>query len=81
VTDTYSIETTTVNPSDIVNWDGSQPIIVFGRFSYYNTLGAIYCTPYAIEFGPKIKNWPMNWGTITKVDHIKLGDLCPEGKR
>jgi hypothetical protein len=81
VTDTYSVETGTLNPDDIVNWDGSQPIIVFGRISYLNVAGVIYCTPYAIEFTPKINRWPMNTMNISDIDHIKIGDLCPEGKR
>src|SRR5579863_5776223 len=80
--DTYRVESAKVNPDDFVKWDGSEPIIVFGRVTYYSTTGILYCTPYAVTFTwTKVGHWPMNWGPITRIDHTKTADFCPTGKR
>lgn len=44
--DTYSRETIALDTTQVVSWDGTKPIIVFGRFVYKDSNGKLYCTPF-----------------------------------
>jgi hypothetical protein len=76
--DTFANETADVSISEIVNWDGSQPIVVFGRMTYEDAFGRVYCTPYA-------NRWlgPSTWENVLvlRIDKPffvrRVIDLCP----
>jgi hypothetical protein len=65
-----------VNPADIVKWDGSEPITVFGRFSYEDTSGTRYCNPFIVQHVP-----PSNWGHVSKIANLSPRDLCPKDEQ
>jgi hypothetical protein len=70
-----------VDPSDLVPWDGSQPIIVFGRITYRDTDGNLYCTPFLSRY------ISINWTVIDYLSvpgtgiKILAKDLCLQGQR
>jgi len=66
---------TSLNPADAVLWDGNGPIIVFGRFTYWDADGTTYCTPFVAE------RFPDNWGTGVTIYGVSGKDMCPEGKQ
>jgi hypothetical protein len=51
--DTYSRESAVFSPSDVVNWDGSPHVVLFGRVSYEDTSGHFYCTPLFGRIHPR----------------------------
>ncbi|MGA2694785.1 MAG: hypothetical protein ABSE92_01915 [Terriglobales bacterium] len=52
-------------------WDGTGPIVVFGRITYKDNYGTLYCTPFEFQ---RIASG--NWGIIESDDK-----LCPVGIR
>lgn len=78
VKDPYSREVAWVSADDIVNWDGSNPVMLFGRFSYEDTTGHFYCTPYTLTYLPDNPNWAYSSGMkIGGIDYL-VSDLCPD---
>jgi hypothetical protein len=75
VKDTFSVESITVNPSEIVNWDGSEPILVFGRISYIDSSGNFYCRPYVERL---LQNG--NWLIVESTGGRNIRTLCPKGQ-
>jgi len=71
IKDTYSRETPLFEPSQVINWDGSNPIFVFGRITYQDTAGQKYCTPFLMHY------LPGNWAYTLKLHDLSVGDLCP----
>jgi hypothetical protein len=51
-------------------WDGSWPIRIFGRISYKDAFGTLYCLPYMFNLLQS-----GNWAILTP----KNGKLCPVG--
>lgn len=82
LTDTFAVESVDVNASDIVPWDGVDPIIMFGRITYEDRFGAKYCTPF-IERYLHDNVWE-RVPTFTSKQPlppytVKVSDLCPPG--
>jgi hypothetical protein len=75
VKDTYSVESIQVDPSEFVAWDGSEPIVVFGRIIYEDSFGNRYCTPYAWQYLPE----GMMWEILPMTGRLEVVQLCPEG--
>lgn len=78
LTDTYSNESSAYNIANEVNWDGSGPIVLFGRITYKDLNGTLYCAPFLVE---KITG---NWVYLNSVPGSKMRsprDLCPKGKQ
>jgi hypothetical protein len=78
INDTFANETADIRPSELVNWDGTKPIIVFGRITYEDSFGNSYCTPFANRyFGPHMwENISQLWVESSGFT-FKLTDLCP----
>jgi hypothetical protein len=74
VRDTFANESAIVSSSDLVAWNGSDHIIVFGRISYQDRNGVLYCAPYAAAYLGA--NEFLNLGTL--FGH-NVKELCPEG--
>ena len=56
--DSRNNQTAVIHPSDIVKWDGSYPIIVFGNIYYSDAFRHTYCTEFAwAQLGPKMSAW------------------------
>jgi hypothetical protein len=80
MTDTYRQETIVIDLADVVNWDGSEPVIVFGRISYTDTDGVLYCTPYGARRIPG--NWLLlSTVMINNITTAPVSVLCPKGER
>jgi hypothetical protein len=69
------------SPSNYLVWDGTWPIVVFGRISYNDTFGALYCTPFLAHRDSSGNLWVQDT-TFTRADKtvMKTSDLCPVGK-
>ena len=77
VVDTYAAESTYFPPSSILPWDGTLPIVVFGRVTYEDASGkTLYCTPFG---GAWLNN--ETWSNLSDFPPTKLSldDLCPPG--
>jgi hypothetical protein len=75
--DTYSHESIDYNPADAVNWDGKETIIVFGRVSYKDSSGVIYCTPFLSAL---LQNGLWTYiGSIQESPVHEIKELCPVG--
>lgn len=72
---TYTRESPSINRSDLINWDGSEPIIVFGRFVYTDEAGVLYCRPYIFQY------LAGNWGVLSNFGDVTVEELCPSGKQ
>jgi hypothetical protein len=72
LTDPYTRESVGMNPADLLNWDGSQPIVLFGRVSYKDDAGKVYCTPLLMH------RLPENWANVSQFNGVSENDLCPE---
>ncbi len=75
VRDTFQNESFRVDPNDIINWDGSKPIIVFGRVSYEDIVGNFYCLPYAVS---RLQDG--SWLDLNNWAGRSVSDLCPTAK-
>jgi hypothetical protein len=75
VRDTYSVESVNVNPAEVVNWDGSEPIIIFGRITYRDSSGNLYCRPYVEHRLPS-----GDWLIVESIRGKNISVLCPTGK-
>jgi hypothetical protein len=80
VKDTYTVDVSHIDPSEVLRWDGRVPIIVFGRITYDDTFGNHYCTPFVSEwFHDQI------WADIPGISIIntktrrsrKMPNMCP----
>lgn len=76
VKDTYKIESIYVPPDAFLPWDGTTPIVVFGRVTYEDALGKLYCTPFGAAYLD-----PTSWSNLSDFSPstISLFDLCPPG--
>jgi len=76
VKDTYQIESIYVPDDAFLPWDGTMPIIVFGRVTYEDAFGNLYCTPLGAAYLD-----PNSWSNLTDFppSKISLSDLCPPG--
>jgi hypothetical protein len=85
VRDTYAQESTTVDASSVVSWDGTFPVYIFGRVSYQDGNGTQYCLPFFYHWlnaggWADATEWTVKWpGLPTHL--YKLSDLCPSGQR
>jgi hypothetical protein len=71
--DAYSRPDAHLDPATVLSWNGSQPIILFGRFYYEDSDGESYCDPFMYQYVP-----PNNWGRMGKTDSgFKEKELCP----
>lgn len=78
VKDTYAAESYSIDPAQVIKWDGSQPIVVFGRFTYEDRFGNKYCAPFLERYITS-----GDWLVVQTVDlpHLhRRTELCPEGK-
>lgn len=77
VKDTYSIESIGVPDSQVTAWDGSLPVVIFGRITYNDRFGNSYCTAIAETWVPG--------GDFAMVETLRGQDpksfLCPQGKQ
>jgi hypothetical protein len=85
VRDTFSQESNDVGgESNLLNWDGNFPIIVFGRFYYEDTAGNSYCLPYMSKRDYEGGYWEQvaTWKdyTVTPSIQRRTTDLCPAGE-
>ena len=76
VTDTYKAESISIDPNSLLPWDGTQPVIVFGRVTYEDNYGTIYCTPFGAQY--------LNTQVFVNLSYlgpqkISVDDLCPPG--
>jgi len=69
--DTYSRETIALDAAQVTNWDGTEPVIVFGRVVYKDSEGKRYCTPFFT------KHIPHNWVTMPSPEGLVL---CPQSE-
>lgn len=74
--DAYGRKDAFLNPADVVNWDGLEPVIVFGRLSYRDANGISYCTPFIVQ-----RVHPNNWGHLSPNRSLSESDMCPQGQR
>ncbi|HEY2472220.1 MAG TPA: hypothetical protein VGI45_30815 [Terracidiphilus sp.] len=76
VQDTYKVESLYVAPDSFLPWDGTTPIVVFGRITYRDKSGNLYCTP----FGASYLN-DQTFGILSDFppQNISVADLCPRG--
>lgn len=78
VKDTYATESAGVNHNDLVAWDGSYPIVIFGRITYKDSAENEFCTPYMTKLLPS--------GAWLRIEGMKKGpiretvNLCPHSK-
>jgi hypothetical protein len=79
IQDTYTREGVGLDPSAVIKWDGSMPIVLFGRISYQDIYGTIYCLPYSVIYIPSGSSG--TWGESSAVNGIPTQKLCPTGKR
>ena len=77
--DSYTNETAGVSPTDVTNWDGSEPILIFGRISYYDLYGNEYCKPYLRQYLSSGAWVSLDDVQTTGNSTIKTSDLCPKG--
>jgi hypothetical protein len=76
VKDTYSIESVEIKSSDFASWDGSEPIIIFGRITYEDKFGTFYCRPYAQQLLTT-----GSWFNVSTIGGHDIGKMfCPTGK-
>jgi hypothetical protein len=75
VRNTYTRESPSVKIADIINWDGSDPVIVFGRLAYTDEAGVLYCRPFIYEYIPG------NWMVLANEGDVTVEELCPSGKQ
>lgn len=76
--DTYKYEAQMIDPNDIIPWDGSQPVFVFGRVTYFDREGVLYCSPFLMK---RIEN---NWMRINELHNAgirTMSELCPHGEQ
>jgi hypothetical protein len=78
VEDTFANES--LNIIGVKNWDGSKPIDVFGRISYKDSFGTLYCTPYFYQYLPSGAWEKISFSTLSDTGTIAPADLCPTGK-
>jgi hypothetical protein len=76
VKDTYTVESTYIAPDAFLPWDGTNPIVVFGRITYEDSFGNVYCTPFGAGY--------LNGQTFATLStfspqDISVSDLCPSG--
>lgn len=76
VQDTYKVESIYVDPNSLRPWDGTMPIVVFGRITYEDKFGTRYCTPFGAAY--------LNAQTFSGLSafppqKISISDLCPAG--
>jgi hypothetical protein len=78
--DTFANETADFSRDEIVNWDGTEPIVVFGRATYNDSAGNRYCTPYAVRY-LNASAWEIvSVLTDTRTHSSRnITDLCPPG--
>jgi hypothetical protein len=80
VKNTYTVDTNKLNPSELVEWDGAQPIVVFGRVTYNDTFGNSYCTP-CVHMWLHDHVWAdvVGKSLIDKRNHRthKIPNMCP----
>ena len=75
VKDTYAVESTYVAPESYLPWDGTNPVVVFGRVTYEDAFGKLYCTPFAATYLN-----PQAWSNFAELSPGKpISDLCPAG--
>jgi hypothetical protein len=71
--DRFANEGLEFNPADVIVWDGSDPIIVFGRSTYSDSFGNAYCTPFML------RHITGNWAVLSGFGDHAVTDLCPDG--
>lgn len=76
--DTFSNDTADVRDDEMLTWNGAEPVIAFGRFTYEDDFGHSYCTPFA----RRLLN-PTTWENITFLEQkssgfaFRVANLCP----
>jgi hypothetical protein len=79
--DTFANESYAFSNSELLNWDGSDDITVFGRITYEDGFGNLYCTPYIAFY---LNNGSGSWVRGQKVREPttvhSVTELCPVGK-
>lgn len=77
--DTFANETAKIEPGEIVNWNGTDQIILFGRNTYEDVFGKSYCDPFIFVYLDS-GGWLYS-PTITTEDdsfNFVINDLCPK---
>jgi hypothetical protein len=73
LSDPYSRPNAFLDPATVSSWDGSQPIILFGRFHYEDSKGVAYCDPFMFQYIA-----PNNWGRLSTTQYgFREKELCP----
>ncbi len=65
---------------DFLDWDGSLPIVVFGRTVYEDAFGNRYCTPFVWSYVGQ-NSWARG-SALYYRNHLLVGDIqdfCPAG--
>ena len=76
VKDTYKVESLYVAPDSFLAWDGTKPIVVFGRITYEDDAGTVYCTPFGAVY---LDDQTFSNLSDFTPQKISVGDLCPLG--
>jgi hypothetical protein len=80
ITDTYARETPALDPSTVISWDGSDPIILFGRISYEDIFGNLYCLPYALRYIP-MDSTRGTFADVSRIEGPETSEICLTGKQ
>jgi len=76
VQDTYKVESMYVAPDSFRPWDGTNPIVVFGRITYEDSDGTLYCTPFGAAY---LNDQTFSVLSDFPPQRISVSDLCPSG--
>jgi len=71
--DTYRNESVVYDRDEALVWDGSYPIIVFGRVTYGDTFGNRYCAPYLYSYLATSQRFAVASGS-------NVARLCPDDR-
>jgi len=74
--DTFSRETVAFNSADVMPWDGSMPVIIFGRISYQDISGTFYCNPILVQYTDR-----GNWANLKYFAGVSPSGLCQNENR
>lgn len=81
IKDTFANETSDISTSEVLQWDGTSPIIVFGRITYEDNFGELYCTPFLSRYlYPEMWARESTAAVTARNFTFVTTDLCPAGK-
>ena len=76
--DPYSRESAFLDANKIIPWDGSVPVVVFGRAIYRDHSKHVYCVPFIQERIPS--TWANLYSYTPSSGIVTVDSLCPIGE-